>query len=86
MSPSKIPHVSLCLEKRANTSFRKERFSLYERASSITPIFIGRTVHIHNGLLFVPISITEQHIGFKFGDFSLTRKRVIHKKKKNNLD
>ena len=82
MSTSRIPHVSISLEKRANTDFCKDRFYISERSSTITPTFIGRTVHIHNGMLLVPVNITEQHVGFKFGDFSLTRKRVIHKKKK----
>ena len=80
--PSKIPYVSIGLEKRATTRFRKGRFYIYERSSTITPKFIGKTVNIYNGYLFVPVNITEQHVGFKFGDFSLTKKRVIHKKKK----
>lgn len=39
-------------------------------------------IHVHNGLRFVPLACTENHIGFKFGQFAHTKLRVRHKKKK----
>lgn len=39
-------------------------------------------IHVHNGLRFIPLALTENHTGFKFGQFSMTKLRVRHKKKK----
>ncbi len=36
-------------------------------------IFIGMTVAVHNGKQHVPIFVTENMVGHKFGEFSLTR-------------
>jgi ribosomal protein S19 len=36
---------------------------------------------VHNGKSFVEITIQESMIGHKFGEFALTRKKPIHKKK-----
>jgi ribosomal protein S19 len=57
------------------------RFEIFNRAATISPNFIDRRVCIHNGNRLLNITITENHIGFKFGQFALTKKRVFHKKK-----
>jgi len=45
------------------------------RSSIITPLFIGYSVKIYNGLNYVSVDITENMIGHKFGEFSFTRKK-----------
>jgi ribosomal protein S19 len=46
------------------------------------PFFlIGKRVLIHNGKDYKYILITREKVGYKFGDFCLTRCRAIHKKK-----
>jgi len=51
------------------------------RASVVLPCLIGKTIHIHNGKLFIPIFITEDMIGHKIGEFVATRLRHVYKKK-----
>lgn len=53
-----------------------KNIKIENRATVITPAYIGQTVQIANGLYFVPIMVTEAHIGFKFGAFALTKKRA----------
>lgn len=72
----KIPYL---LSSNANTTYNT--FEIYERACTITPNFIGKIVHVHNGLKLVNFKVTETHVGFKFGAFAQTKKRVFHKKK-----
>lgn len=38
-------------------------------------------VHAHNGFRFVPLVVTEHHLGFKIGSFAATRRRVVAKKR-----
>ena len=57
--------------KEANPSRRV--ISTYSRRSTIIPDMVGLTFAIHNGRKFVPVFITEQMVGHKLGEFSLTR-------------
>jgi small subunit ribosomal protein S19 len=45
----------------------------WSRACTIIPEFVGFTFAVHNGHKFVPILVTENMIGRKLGEFSLTR-------------
>lgn len=45
----------------------------WSRRSTIHPEMVGHTVAVHNGKKFVPVYITENMVGHKFGEFSLTR-------------
>jgi ribosomal protein S19 len=47
------------------------------------PQFVGQKVVVHNGQHFFPINIKEEMVGHKFGEFSFTKKKPIHKKKNN---
>lgn len=40
------------------------------RASTIIPAFVGRTIEVHNGKDFIPVTCTEEMIGHKLGEFS----------------
>lgn len=51
------------------------------RNTTILPKFIDQTFKIYNGKKFNEIIVTEEMIGHKFGEFSLTRKRFLFKKK-----
>lgn len=59
--------------KRAGESSRKEPIKTWSRCSTITPDFVGFTVAVHDGRKHVPIYITENMVGYKFGDFAPTR-------------
>lgn len=52
------------------------------RNSEIVPIFIGLTFDVYNGKTYSEITISENMIGHKFGEFSLTRAKFTFKKKK----
>jgi small subunit ribosomal protein S19 len=45
----------------------------WSRRSTVTPDFVGLTIMIHNGKIFVPTFITENMVGHKLGEFALTR-------------
>ena len=50
----------------------------WARASTITPEMLGFTFGVHNGKIHIPVFITEDMVGHKLGEFSLTRKFVRH--------
>lgn len=50
----------------------------WARASTITPEMVGRTVAVHNGRVHVPVSVSENMVGHKLGEFSPTRKFRKH--------
>ena len=61
-------------------SFDK-RINIWSRRSVIIPQFINQQVYIYNGKTFVSLLVTEDMVGHKFGEFAITRKRALHKKK-----
>ncbi len=50
----------------------------WSRASTITPEMIGLTIGVHNGKVHIPVSISEEMVGHKLGEFSLTKKFSRH--------
>lgn len=48
------------------------------RAATIIPNMIGFTFAVHNGKDFLSVRVTEQMVGHRLGEFSLTRKFVKH--------
>lgn len=63
------------LEKVENlrTEGRKDLVKTWSRRSTIIPDFVGYTFGIHNGRKFVPVLVTENMVGHKFGEFAPTR-------------
>ncbi|HEU4730535.1 MAG TPA: 30S ribosomal protein S19 [Kofleriaceae bacterium] len=57
--------------KEANPARRV--ITTYSRRSTVIPSMVGLTFAIHNGRKFIPVFITEQMVGHKLGEFSLTR-------------
>jgi len=51
----------------------------WSRRSTISPDMIGLTFTVHNGRQFVPVYVTENHIGYKLGEFAPTRTFRGHK-------
>lgn len=56
----------------------KENVRTHLRDMIVLPKMVGKTVRIHNGKEFVPITIIEEMIGRRFGEFALTRKLTKH--------
>ena len=66
-------HLMKKVEK-VNESGKKEVIKTWSRRSTIYPNFIGHTFAVHNGKEFIPVYVTEDMVGHKLGEFSLTRK------------
>ena len=64
--------------RELNKSGKKEVIKTWSRRSTIFPEFIGNTFAVHNGKEFVPVYVTEDMVGHKLGEFSLTRKFTGH--------
>ena len=60
----------------------KKLKKVWSRRSVILPQFIENTVLIYNGKSFISLKITEDMVGYKFGEFATTRRKPHHKKKK----
>lgn len=72
----KGPFVDGYLLKKAETvaqSGRKEVIKTWSRRSTILPQFVGLTFGVYNGQKHVPVLVTEDMVGHKFGEFSPTR-------------
>ena len=56
-----------------NRRFEKKVIKTWSRRSTIFPEMVGHTIAVHNGRKFIPVYITENMVGHKLGEFSLTR-------------
>ncbi len=80
------PLVDLHLMKKvqlATETNDKRPIKTWSRRSMITPDFVGFTVQVHNGRQHIPVFITEDMVGHKFGEFSMTRTFRGHAADKN---
>lgn len=79
-SLKKGPFVDEKLLKKikASTPGSKDVIKTWSRSSTITPEMIGFVIGVHNGRIHVPVSINEDMVGHKLGEFSLTRKFTRH--------
>ncbi len=77
----KGPFVDRYLLNKADVlreSGRKEVIKTWSRRSTIVPQFVGLTFGVHDGRKFIPVFVTEEMIGHKFGEFALTRTYYGH--------
>jgi small subunit ribosomal protein S19 len=45
----------------------------WSRRSTILPQFVGLTFNVYNGKKFIPVSVSEEMVGHKLGEFAPTR-------------
>jgi small subunit ribosomal protein S19 len=72
---------------KARESGRNEIIKIWSRRSTILPQFVGLTFGVYNGKKFIPVQVSENMVGHKFGEFSPTRTFTGHaadKKAKRN--
>ncbi len=50
----------------------------WSRASVITPEMVGFTIGVHNGKVHTPVTVVENMVGHRLGEFSPTRKFTRH--------
>ena len=71
------PSLLKKVEKQKNESGRKP-IKTWSRKSTILPDFVGISFLVHNGKKFIPITISEDMVGHKLGEFSPTRQFFGH--------
>ena len=54
-------------------SQKREVIKTWSRRSTVLPEFVGLTFAVHNGRKFIPVYVTENMVGHKLGEFSVTR-------------
>jgi small subunit ribosomal protein S19 len=72
----KGPFVELSLLKKAEGAQEKGArapIKTWSRRSTILPQFVGLTFNVYNGRKFVPVSVNEDMVGMKLGEFAPTR-------------
>jgi small subunit ribosomal protein S19 len=77
----KGPFVDGYLLKKAEAaraSGRNDVIKIWSRRSTILPQFVGLTFGVYNGQKFLPVLVTEDMVGHKFGEFSPTRTYHSH--------
>ena len=65
-----------------NSRNEKRVIKTWSRRSTIIPDMVGHTIAVHNGRKFVPVYISENMVGHKLGEFSMTRTFKGHSGKK----
>lgn len=84
-SLKKGPYIDQRLVKKvAAMSNQKDKqvIKTWSRACTIFPEMVGHTLGVHNGKDHIPVYVTENMVGHKLGEFSLTRKFHGHGGKK----
>jgi small subunit ribosomal protein S19 len=75
-SLKKGPYIKSSLLKQIeemNAKGEKRVLKIWSRSSTIFPEMVGHTIAVHDGRKHVPIYITEDMVGHKFGEFAPTR-------------
>jgi small subunit ribosomal protein S19 len=75
-STKKGPFIDTHLMTRIegmNRANDKKVVRTWSRRSTIHPDMVGHTIAVHNGRKFIPVYVTENMVGHKLGEFSLTR-------------
>ncbi len=82
-SIKKGPFVDIKLMSKVdvmNSAGKKSVIKTWSRRSMIIPDFVGHTFAVHNGNKFIPVYVTENMVGHKFGEFAPTRTYKGHGK------
>jgi small subunit ribosomal protein S19 len=75
-SLKKGPFVDVPLLEKVeimNRGGEKKVLKTWSRRSTVIPEMVGHTMAVHNGKKFIPVYVTENMVGHKVGEFSLTR-------------
>ena len=75
-SLKKGPFINFKLQKKVESNIASGKNNViktWSRRSTILPQFVGLTFGVYNGQKFVPVTVNEQMVGHKLGEFSPTR-------------
>ena len=59
--------------EKLEESGKSEMIKTWSRRSTILPTFVGFTFSVHNGNKFIPVSVSDEMVGRKLGEFAPTR-------------
>jgi small subunit ribosomal protein S19 len=88
-SSKKGPYVDERLYRRVKRivqTGKREPIKTWARACTIVPEFVGQTFKVHNGRVFIDVFVTEDMVGHKLGEFSISRLFKGHTNKKEGID
>ena len=77
----KGPFVDGYLLKKAEEARASEKRTViktWSRRSTVLPDFVGLTFSVYNGMKFIPVSVNEDMVGHKLGEFAPTRNYYGH--------
>lgn len=77
----KGPFVELSLLKKAEAASEaggRAPIKTWSRRSTVLPDFVGLTFSVYNGMKFIPVSVNEDMVGHKLGEFAPTRNYYGH--------
>jgi small subunit ribosomal protein S19 len=78
-SSKKGPYIDPKILKKVSRQKPDDgKIKVYKRASEISPEMVGYSFMVHNGRGFVDVKVTEEMVGYKFGEFAPTRKFIKH--------
>jgi small subunit ribosomal protein S19 len=75
-SIKKGPYLDPKLEEKLEKMIRsgqKQPIKTWSRRSTVTPQFIGFTIAVYDGRKHIPVFVTENMVGYKFGEFAPSR-------------
>ena len=87
-SVKKGPFIDLHLLKKVEAAVEsndRRPIKTWSRRSMVSPDMVGLTIAVHNGRQLVPVSINEDMVGHKLGEFAVTRTfkgHIVDKKAK----
>ena len=87
-SVKKGPFIDLHLLKKVEAAVEsndRRPIKTWSRRSMVSPDMVGLTIAVHNGRQHVPVSVNEDTVGHKLGEFAVTRTfkgHIVDKKAK----
>jgi len=75
-SVKKGPFIDLHLLKKVEAAVEsndRRPIKTWSRRSMVSPDMVGLTIAVHNGRQHVPVSVNEDMVGHKLGEFAVTR-------------
>ncbi len=71
--------------EKQNSAGERKPIKTWARACTIVPEFVGHTFQVHNGRAHIDVFVTEDMVGHKLGEFSITRTFRGHTNKKEGI-
>jgi len=78
----KGPYINKKLLELIKNYKKNKQIFTNSRNSTIIPIFVNKTINVHNGKIYQKLKIIENMVGYKLGEFVPTRKNFSFKKNK----